>query len=599
MRFVTCARAQFRLSGIDTSGIQFGPQAAAGKDGYMKRGFRILTAAALSASLAVSAVLPGWASDTQSEVPSGSAETELSSLIGGLEDSDAGSLAEKVKDKMDQTTAGSVKVEYGDLFYQLMAISEGEDAPDMSFLKSVTLDGTWTGGEDGYDASGTVSVNDTPFYDVQASLDPEEGILYLNVPDIKDQPVSINIGDMISEAMEEDTGNGSSVKDQLSQSAEIFGRLAEEGQAAFESVSDQEWSDFFSRYGSIIASGITVGETSETTVSAGSLQTDATLQSFSIQPEDMDKILQSCGTELSKDPVIEKILTSDFVTDVLSIPAASGSGYADGQQASPITGDQLYEQFRQFVTDNLSQISGAPGLSCTWGTDADGKLVSLKFDLIYSGASLTLFTANMINDGKQNAYDFQLGEFLASAIFGSTDSSSDSGETQSVLPEAQAGPTGLLLEGATEGGKLNETITVSNAGEAVFTVNISDWDVDKMDQGSFDGSITADFQGTPYTLQFSSDTPDDQTFRILISDSLLIGAAAQIHEGDPADVQKLDRSQAVEIRTEEDMENYLSDIDEDKVGEDLKEKAAAAGFPDEIINGSSGQDAEPETTAAA
>lgn len=562
----------------------------------MRKGFRILTAAVLSADLALTAALPLWAADTQSKSAPQSGETEIASLFGGIESSNAGDIAGKVKDQLGKATAGTIKVQLGDLFYQLLESSGESDGTDMSWLKSVSLDGTCVGSDEGYDASGTVSVNDSPFYDVQVSFDPQQGLLYMNVPEIKDQPFYYNISEMMNEAMAQDSGDGSTVGQQFSQSAELFSRLAEEGQEAFGSVTDQEWNDFFTRYGNLIAAGITAGQQSQTTITAGSLQTDASLQSVSIQPQDMDKILQSGAAELAQDPVVAKILSSDFVTDILTLAQSSGSG-TTGEQSLPATGEELLAEFQQFITENLSQIQGAPGFTFTYGTDADGKLVSLQLDLIYSGAQMTLFTANMINNGNQNAYDFQLGEFLATVLAQSTDTSAD-GSTEETSA-APAGPTGLLLEGTTASGILNETITLQNAGQTIFTADIKDWDINKMKQGSVNGSVTVDVQGTPFTVQFSSEANNNQTIDLLVSDSLLAGVTIEAHDGNPADVKKLDRAGAVQFKSEEDMENYLQDIDVDQLRDSLKEKMTAAGFPQEIIDGQNGEEATQDTATTA
>ena len=55
---------------------------------------------------------------------------------------------------------------------------------------------------------------------------------------------------------------------------------------------------------------------------------------------------------------------------------------------------------------------------------------------------------------------------------------------------ASSGKTGLLMEGTTDGGKLNETITIQAAGTPYVTATVSDWDIEGMKSGKLMGSVS-------------------------------------------------------------------------------------------------------------
>lgn len=564
----------------------------------MKKRFRIFTAAALTASLSVTAAFAGSATEAPEEVQ----EENSVTLPAGI-------TSDALQDALELPASGAegaeAKIEFGDLFRQLL--SQSEEGSDMSWLKTITMESVAAAQEDGsLDASVSYSLNDTPLYDGQFAYDASSGKIYLCLPQFKEQAFSIDLGAVLEEAMKQGKDSASEGMGQLNISQEDLERLKKDAEDLFSSITEDEVSEFIGRYAQTIISGVTTTNGGTTTATAGSLSADVTLTSIAIQPEAMDQIVQTSAASLRDDPLALKVVGSSFAADVVNLFANMEASEGDSGSAQ-ITKDQLAAAYQQFFDENKDSLSGLPGFSLTYGQDAAGKIATVSFKLIYQGVEMELFSYAGINDGVQNAYEFNLGQVIASALAAEISSSAGTENTQ----QAASGKTGLLLEGSVDNGKLNETVTVRVNDQAVFAAQVADFDVEKFRQGTLDGNIAASIASMDVRLAFESASPDTQAISVLLNEQNLLTVTAQKVDAAPADVKMIDKASAVEVKSEEDFDAFFKDADLTT----LQSNLAAAGVPQEVIDqiffddSSAGatdvagtdvaNDAEAETDAAA
>lgn len=538
----------------------------------MKRKLGLFTAAALSASMVLTSAAPALAAEPVTEAAEEAGEA-AGEEAGGTEDLP---LSEELPGEdgglgaLEQFAGKAVKVqsevEFGDLFRQLM--SQAAEGEDMSWLQKVTMDESVAVGEDkSIDAAINYGLNDTPLYDVQASFDASDLTLYLCIPQLKEEPFALNIGDLIQKMMEESGDDIQNTMDTLDISEEDLQRMAEEAEELFGSISEEEIDAFAERYAEPVQNAFTITDAGSGQITAGDLSADASLATIAVQPQDMDTMVQTCAANLRDDELILKVVGSDLAADLVST-----IGSAEDPSSAAITGEQLVAAYQQFFDQNKDSLTGLPGFSVTYGEDEQGNAHSLTFKILYSGVEMPVFTYAGINDGTKNAYEFNLGEMIASAIL-----SSDSTSGQETQP---AGKTGLLLEGNVSGGKLNETATVQVSGQAAFAMQFADWDVEKFKNDQLDGNIETTIEGMSIRLAFESAAPDTQAISVLLNEEQLLTATMAQSEIDPSEVSKIDKASAVEIHSNEDMSAYLEDADPTKLVDGLK----TAGVPQEIID---------------
>ena len=535
----------------------------------MRKQIRVLTAAVLCANLAFAGAAPGFAS----EAAAPEAETE-SALLAGQE------LAGKALDAANEAWKFSGTMEFGDGLLSLMS----SDGTDVSWLKSAGVDGVVAGSGDGTaDANETVSLNGTALCDVQTKFDAKSGKLYFSFPDLKKAPASVDLNKIFS-SMKSDfhAGVGSEIGAGIP--SEDVTRLQEEAAELFGSISSEEWSDFVGRYAGTVMTGIKTEQEGESQVTAGSLSDTVTRTTVSIQPDAMDKIVRDSVGTLREDPLVLKILGSDFAADLVSMAVKSGADKTldtGADSTGSVTGSQLVGMYQSALDSVKDNLSGLPGFSLSIGNNAEGKFTSLDLKVLYSGVEIPVFTFATITDGTKNATELDLGELVASSLLGAASGEDQSNaETEADAQDtASSGKTGLLMEGTTDGGKLNETITIQAAGTPYVTATVSDWDIEGMKSGKLMGSVSAQLGGESVGLDFAYSDAEGQSVSLLVNGEMFVKLTGSVSTADPSSVQKLDTTGAVELKSSDDFEKYLADADPSA----LLEKLHAAGVPQELL----------------
>ena len=139
------------------------------------------------------------------------------------------------------------------------------------------------------------------------------------------------------------------------------------------------------------------------------------------------------------------------------------------------------------------------------------------------------------------------------------------------------------MEGTTDGGKLNETITIQitiqAAGTPYVTATVSDWDIEGMKSGKLMGSVSAQLGGESVGLDFAYSDAEGQSVSLLVNGEMFVKLTGSVSTADPSSVQKLDTTGAVELKSSDDFEKYLADADPSA----LLEKLQAAGVPQELL----------------
>ena len=531
----------------------------------MRKQIRVLTAATLCANLAFAGAAPGFAA----EAAAPAAETE-SALQAGQE------LAGEVLDAANEAWKFSGTMEFGDGLLSLMS----SDGTDVSWLKSAGVDGVVAGGGDGTaDANETITLNGTAVCDVQAKYDAESGRLYFSCPGLKKVPASVDLNEIFSGMKSEfESGFGSGLETGIP--SEDMTRLQKEAAELFGSIRSDEWTDFIGRYAGTVMTGITTEQGGESQVMAGSLSDTVTSTTVSIQPDAMDRIVKDSVGTLREDPLVLKILGSDFAADLASMAVKSGADKAPDAGADStgdVTGSQLVGMYQSALDSAKDNLSGLPGFSVSIGNNAEGKFTSMDLKVLYSGVEIPVCTFVTI----------------ASSLLGAASGEGQSDvETETGAQDtASSGKTGLLMEGTTDGGKLNETMTIQAAGTPYATVTVSDWDIKGMKSGKFAGSVLAQLGGESVGLDFAQSDAEGQSVSLLVNGEMFVKVTGSVGTADPSSVQKLDTTGAVELKSSDDFEKYLADADPSG----LREKLQAAGVPQELL----GTETEQAAGAAA
>ncbi len=143
----------------------------------------------------------------------------------------------------------------------------------------------------------------------------------------------------------------------------------------------------------------------------------------------MDKIVKDSVGTLREDPLVLKILGSDFAADLASMAVKSGADKAPDAGADStgdVTGSQLVGMYQSALDSAKDNLSGLPGFSVSVGNNAEGKFTSMDLKVLYSGVEIPVCTFVTITDGTKNATELDLGEMIASSLLGAA-----SGEGQS------------------------------------------------------------------------------------------------------------------------------------------------------------------------
>lgn len=546
--------------------------------------YRSISAAILSVLLILAVLAPGQSSSGNDqemvpeteEVTEKTEQTETEGILAGAAGVSQTDMKKAVS-SMTQALQGSYETSV-----EIMVERPLQDTlsgllknTDMSWLNTVSISGASAGNDDGgLDASGVLTVNGTKLYSGKASLDMDEGKIYLCCPEFRKTAFCLDLSELASGAGEsaKKAAEKASAKSGITQ--KDITHLAGEAQELFASIPEKEWSSFAGRYAMTLVSNIDMSHHDNVTVTAGGLSEQVENTTITIEPKAMANMLQSAASMLSEDELVLKILQSDFAVDLGNLILKQGK-----EDPEELSGDELVENFRNFLASpDLADLK-MPGFSFTYAYDGEGRICDAALTIIYSGIQASLFSWQRVIVGSRHAMELNLGPLFSAYIAPKNGGDAD-------------GNTGILFSGTSENGKLNETVTVSAAGQELSVVQIADLDTGKLSQGILEGSISADIGGAVYTAEFTHPEDNAEQIRGLYNDTLYLTILASASQTKGAKVEKISRSKAKTIASQSDWYAYVKDSSLSKMIGMLSD----VGVPDSIVESLSSGEAGTESS---
>lgn len=532
----------------------------------MKKKGRAFLGIALSAEMAVSAAMPLHAS--------AAAETEASSegLVAAAAEG-----GEVLSEKIAKGHESSLEIQAEEPLQE--AISSAAKGMDMSWLKTVTLSGASAGNEDGgIDASGVFSANGEELYHGLISIDADDRKIYLVCPEFRKTPAVVDLDRLIGDAREEaglpdektEEKKGSSEKDFKAD----YTRLLGEGKDFISSVSMDEWTAFPERYRDAFLDNAEFTDHENVAVTAGALSEDIDTRTATVSQDGAAALLSSSMETLESDPLILKVLKSDFASDLVNtILSETGSDMT-------VDADFLTEGYGKLLnTLEKEDFSNVPGFTVTYGMDSEGRLAEVDLGVLYSGASVGVFSLKMLRRETHRAVEFNLGALITSFLAGKTGGDPN-------------GATGFLLEADSQGDLANDSLTVTVAGQELGSVTCTDIDLAQLRQGALIGTASLQIGDLAFEAVFEHPEEGTEIITGKYNDTVYLTATARADESDHVKVDEIRRKKAMEVYDQSTWDEYIKDASLTK----MIRRLSKAGVPDSIVEALTSGEAATESS---
>ena len=482
-----------------------------------------LTAAPLCHAESAGEAEPSNQAQVESEVLESIEGMDQPELLGALGEFDETEFAQDLGDSLDgmslSAQEGYFNIAFGDGLYQLY----GQSGIDMSWLESGYVYYKVVPAENALDCELSVMLNETPICNAQVSVDLAEGAVCCSIPQFFDQPIVIHVKALSDQLMNGGSGSAEAAGDPMTQmivnlAAEFVKQMTE----VIRSIPAETWQQEVLSYIMPVMSRMTQ-ESGQDVITIGDASVDVTTQTFAISSENMGAAIKDYLTALSNDVIVEKVLQSDAVTNVLSVVSmlTGGKVAADG--------NALLNQYRS-VLQNAAQsdFSGLPGFSLTVQTGTDSTAFGFVSTLQAGSDSMDLLTFKSIGDGTENCFEITPGAMLLS-LYGMDPSMA----------------IDVLGEGSTEGGKLNEAVTVTLNGEDVAYFTIIDFDLEAVQRGELLGSFHVEAAGMTLDVVYGMEEDGTHTLDYLVNEELFYHLDYWMGQADSDQIEAIDVKNAV------------------------------------------------------
>lgn len=463
---------------------------------------------------------------------------------------------ETISDSLEEFTSaaydGFVNVTFGDGLYDIV----GMNGTDISWLKDVSAYGVFAPGEETIDGELILMLNNTVLGDARICVNPSDGKIFFSVPQLFDQPVAVDIQSLTKKSAgssADGSGDDSDIGGKIMEILVNIGvEMAGQFVDVFKSISADVWQEELTNYLMPIMSRLGQ-ESGEDVIMVGDLSADVETQTYSIPSKEMSGLITDTLSAAANDQIVEKVLQSDVVTDVLGFVSMFTG------ESSVSSGQELLDLYRSVIESVAeADFSGIPGFSVTImnGTDknASGQIVSVEAD----GQSYDYYTVKTIVDGNENAFEYIPGQMMLS-MYG-------------MDPSTEIRIAG---EGSTEGGFLNETVDLTVNDEVVATFAIEDFDLTAIQDGTLSGTFRFDMEGMNLKVEYSEDEYGTSCIDYTVNDELFYHADYFGEKIDNPELSEIDVDNAVEISSLEDVLDWIGTF---KI-EEFMETLAEAGVP--------------------
>ena len=309
---------------------------------------------------------------------------------------------------------------------------------DVSWLSKVGLDYAVAMDESLIEAIIGLRLGGSKLIDIEAILDYGEGVMYMAVPEILTKYVGIGIGETMGVDFE----------------------MLEEAMAmtAPELPEADVMADMLTKYIDIVIDNIEAVESGEDTIEIGDIEQDCTILEFTITESDIQTIALAVLEEMAEDETLEEVIVAfgDWADDFSTMT----EGYSSGD------GDDAYDSFIEAVEDAIEYLEDA---------EADDEEVLMVLKDYVDERNNVLGRSIIVEDE----------EVL---FFGSVTDGSDCAFAVIAGEEFE-----FSGEGTVKSDKFSGTANMIYYGDTYLEVEISDFDMEKLDEGYICGTFDLKF----------------------------------------------------------------------------------------------------------
>lgn len=410
----------------------------------------------------------------------------------------------------------------------------------------------------GYDLS--FGLNQSDILSIRTIMDLEGGAMYLQVPELTADYIGVDLDEITD-------GYGA-------ESFEAYREMQETFAAVRKAMPDaKEVEKLLQKYLNLALSGVSNVDKSTKTVKAGGVQQKCTELEVTFDGKSLSKILRTVLKEIPKDNDLKKL----FVSMVDSLQEIDGFGSGDGEDAWDAFAEQVKEALDSL--DELEDMDEA--LVMKVYVDDKGKIVGRVLELVEDRETFATVSVLALEKGSKFGYEFSV--------------QSDSGYGSEMALTGSGKKSGNILTGDFE---------LKYGGMSVLDLKVSELDMGQIGQGHLNGSITmtlskqiADLLSTSlsyYGLGYGTMLADMQLvldFQIAEnSDKITLGLnngrekvvsiSMSAETGDGSQVSVPDARDTVFIEDDEDLADWLEDID----WAGFIERLDKADLPDEVMD---------------
>ena len=344
-------------------------------------------------------------------------------------------------------TAGTVSFTLEESAKELVGSMLGAD---LSWLNSAAISACAEDAEDGMSAGAfELDVNDQEFLSGSFKFDPETSMLYLQLPDLREEAMAISVN--ITAQAEASGFSTEQLSAYIDQVIELIG-----------SISDEEVSTFIDSLINAVSTHMSFDEASDVEIDINGVAATVSKTILAFDEENFGAALKDLVDVFSTDPLVEKVLTSglaDSISQLISKDAEPG--YLNG-----------------FVQGLLSMASGMlaeaqlPGFDAYYEADESGDTFGFGLEMLLEGAASGIFEVLGQTEEDEFNIAINLGELLKSAA-GLTP---DLRTGLAMVGGADAGTISLILEDTDLVDLVysESTMELYFAGELYLTCSVSD-----------------------------------------------------------------------------------------------------------------------------
>lgn len=449
----------------------------------------------------------------------------------------------------------------------LIELAEDYTREDLSWIGKVGMRSTVNIKDSTFSTSFTAALNKDTLVTVNAVFDMEKGIIYAQIPELKDDYLALDLHDYLLKAAS--AGDFDSMM-AIQSAYEVSGGFSMIAQVYDTLPNKDQVNTLFAKYLIMAIECVDDVTMSEDDLTASDVTASCTVLDVKIDSKTLGKAIKTVCKEMKNDPEVEKLIRS-FVDSVASFYE---DHYPEDFPIS-ISSDEVYGSFR----DALSRLIGEAGSVPDFGKFSLRVWVNSKGEICGQRIKVNSSTPNLSN---------------LSVSFACPRKGSSVG-TEIVLNVPDGNLT-LRGEGKMSGDLVSGSYRLSFNGSEAFTVEVENFDTKAIKEGYLNGTFTA-VPGKMLRSELqNADIPSeylgiirDCSVKLSVSDSktktsLELSAAAG---GTPLLTTKMEYSAAKADRIASvkgtDLEDWISDIDSSDL-EKVIDQFRRADIPEAYID---------------